>query len=183
LRSVLAGYLGIPAEQVVLGLTATGKPFLEGHAGPAFNLSHSGSVLVIAVSARESVGVDIEQLRGRSHEGLFERALGRKEAEVVRACAPAARERAFLRHWTAKEACLKAWGTGLRGDLRALRIGDALERPAVVGDTWSQEEGDTSIPLELQHYDPSPDLVGTVAAGGGPWRAVPLRLDAGDYLG
>jgi 4'-phosphopantetheinyl transferase len=168
LRSILAGYLGVQAGRVPLGRAPGGKPCLDGGAGPAFNLSHSGPLAVIAVSTRDTVGVDIEQLRGRSRDGLIDRVLDAEEAEVVRACVPAKRERAFLRHWTAKESCLKAWGTGLSGDLRALRIGNALGSPIVMGDAASQ--------LELQRFDPCPDVVGTVAVSGGPWRAVSLTF-------
>jgi 4'-phosphopantetheinyl transferase len=192
LRRILAGYLGVLEADLALTRTPAGKPCLDGQDGPAFNLSHSGSSAVIAVSARELVGVDIERLRGRAHENLIERALGIEEAAIVRACAPAERELAFLRHWTAKEACLKAWGTGLSGDLRAVRIGDAIECPSLLAcPVWLGRPGSSAgtpalggAPgtLELQHFDPAPDVVGTVAVSGGPWRAVPLSFSA-DHLG
>jgi 4'-phosphopantetheinyl transferase len=171
---ILAGYLGVSAAEVELRRTPAGKPYLAGGVGPAFNLSHSGSSAVLAVSVREQVGVDIEQLKGRARDSLIERVLSAEEAAVLWACPPAERELSFLRYWTAKEACLKAWGTGLSGDLRALQIADPLGRPTVVGGGLSQ--------LELQHFDPQANVVGTVAVSGGPWRAVPRRFSPG-YLG
>lgn len=171
LRRILAGYLGIGAEQVPLAIAPRGKPLLAGVNGPAFNLSHSGSLAVVAVCARETVGIDIERLRGRPREQLLARVLSPEEQEAVRACAPAERERAFLRHWTAKEACVKARGTGITDDLNALWIIDALERPAARG--LGMED------LHLQRYDPREDMLGTVAVSGGPWRAVPLRPTMG----
>ncbi len=180
LREILGGYLNIPAARVRLDRTPQGKPLLADGGGPSFNLSHSGRMAVVAVSARERVGVDIEQLSGRSRERLYGRVLGSAEEAVVRACPPAERERAFLRHWTAKEACVKAHGSGLSHDLRELEIRDALGRPGAHGLGMDD--------LALQHHDPCVGTIGTVAVSGGPWRAVPLRLTAplgpaADYLG
>lgn len=170
LRRILAGYLGVSDAEVPLTRAPGGKPVLEGGAGPAFNLSHSGPLALIAVSARSNVGVDIEQLGGRSREGLLRRVLGPAEEAVVRALPPGERERAFLRHWTAKEACVKARGIGLTKDLKQLLIADALDHPVASGLGMDD--------LCLQHHDPCALVLGTVAVSGGPWRAVPL-----DYRG
>ncbi len=163
LRRILGGYLGVSPRRVAFACAAGGKPSIEGGGGPAFNISHSGTRVVIAVSTRARVGIDIEQLRGRAREHLAERALAPEEAELLRTCPPVERERKFLRYWTAKEACLKALGIGLRADLKVLRIHDTRGRLSASGLGAEQ--------LDLQRYDAAHGFVGTVAVSGGPWRA------------
>jgi hypothetical protein len=78
-----------PAEPVLarLRFPAGGKPLLPG--GPSFSISHSSARVACAVGVGTEVGLDIEECSpGRSAEWLAE--------------------------WTAREACLKAAGLGLR---------------------------------------------------------------------
>jgi phosphopantetheinyl transferase len=98
LRTVLGRYLDIDPRALRFELGPHGKPALHGGAGQAsdlrFNLSHSGEIVLIAVTAGREVGVDVERARKRY------------TAE-------------FLRTWVAHEAVVKCRGTGLatpRGD-------------------------------------------------------------------
>ncbi|MEJ7582566.1 MAG: hypothetical protein WKF43_00475 [Acidimicrobiales bacterium] len=65
-RQVLAGYLGTSPTEVALGSGVDGKPEVVDVARPRwprFNVSHSGSKVLMAVSGSREVGVDIEEVR------------------------------------------------------------------------------------------------------------------------
>ncbi len=66
LRTVLGSVLEIPGADVPLVVRASGKPELPGGNGPAFNLSHSGICVAMAVSRGRQVGIDIEMRRSDS---------------------------------------------------------------------------------------------------------------------
>lgn len=70
------------------------KPRIRG--GPHFSVSHSGARVACAICESADVGLDLEVEDGR-------------------------RDRAWLEHWTAVEATLKAAGRGLR-DSREVRV-------------------------------------------------------------
>ena len=105
LHAVLALYLDRPAHLVI---DPDGKPRLADDA-LAFNLSHSGSLALVAVSQVGPLGVDVEEHRViREVDRLARRYFTPGEAALV-----AAEPRAFFRLWTRKEAWIKAQGGGL----------------------------------------------------------------------
>ena len=89
-----------------------GKPFVEN--GPYFSISHCKQGIVVAV-ADEPIGVDIEEIRNVD-DALIERVLSKTERFALQATVNGemARDRAFTRLWTQKEAVLKAQGTGIQ---------------------------------------------------------------------
>ncbi len=173
LRAILGGYLQVAAAEVPLGQEPGGKPRLHPPAGLAFSLSHSLDLAVIAVAARARVGVDVEMLaRPSVPPGVLRRVLDERELALVLDAPPAMRHEAFLRHWTAKEAYIKALGTGLappagRGPagLRGVAIRDALTTPTLAESVAPRER------FSLQRFDPRPGAVGAVAVAGGSWTA------------
>lgn len=116
LRSVLSRYLGEDPAAIEISPDANGKPRLANDAGLFFNLSHSGSLALIAVSAICEVGVDVEATgRARDFAALARRALGDAAAAAVLAAAPARRAAVFYAEWTRHEAAVKCLGGGLFG--------------------------------------------------------------------
>ncbi len=113
LRVLLAAYVEATEPQSIrLGIAENGKPFSVDHPSLHFNLSHSHECLAVAVS-RQNVGIDIEKFRPvpdwrNLAEGLFTNLV----VEAIAALPAAEQDQAFLRHFTAREACLKAAGTG-----------------------------------------------------------------------
>jgi 4'-phosphopantetheinyl transferase len=91
-----------------------GKPHLLGQPNVHFNVSRSGSLLVVAIGLRP-VGVDVEVVRpvvDRTALGTLH--LTPFEWEEVLAADEDRRDELFLAAWTRKEACAKAIGAGLR---------------------------------------------------------------------
>jgi 4'-phosphopantetheinyl transferase len=117
LRRVLSRYLDLPAAEIHLANGEHGKPRLaDPESGLQFNLSHSGSLALVAVSRGLEVGVDVEKLEpGRDLVALAARVLEPEEAEAVRAATGEDRARVFYELWTRHEARLKCLGIGLTG--------------------------------------------------------------------
>jgi 4'-phosphopantetheinyl transferase len=114
LRSILARYLGADPAALRFKASSAGKPSLP---GLSFNLSHSADRALLAVTAADPVGADLELERDDLDVlGIAGQYFHGAELEAVRAAAsegPAAARRAFFRHWAAKEAVLKGAGHGL----------------------------------------------------------------------
>lgn len=105
---LLAQELNVSSDdEIILG--SWGKPCLRDNRAQ-FNLSHSGNMVVLAVSDAP-IGVDVEQIR---HSPLEQDAAMQcftpKEAEWLQSQRGDA---AFFRLWTGKEAIMKATGKGL----------------------------------------------------------------------
>ena len=119
-RSVLSERLGIPAPAIRVSRTDTGKPIVT--EGVHFNVSHSGDLVLLAVSDDQPVGVDVERKRTvLKVNALTQRWL----SDLERTSLARLRELgidesdSFLRIWSLKEAQLKALGVGISGSARA----------------------------------------------------------------
>ena len=94
---------------------SNGKPTAE---GVCFNLSHSGTYVICAVS-QKPVGCDIEQIRNAPKQ-IEERAFSFAERQYLKEADNDAYNREFYRIWTRKESFLKMQGTGIRVPLQTL---------------------------------------------------------------
>lgn len=132
LRLLLGAYLGCAGKSVRLIRTDRGKPVLGGtHAGAlCFNLSHSANWLAVAVGCDGEIGVDIEterrMARARDLAGRFFPA---EEARWLEHQDEPFLSRQFLIQWTAREALVKATGSGLAGSLGCIEL--AWQPPAI----------------------------------------------------
>lgn len=102
-----------------LKIDENGKPIVE---GIYFNLSHSGDLVICAVSGKP-VGCDIEQVKD-APKRVAERSFSAAEKEYLQQFSGDAYNREFFRIWTKKESYLKMTGTGLRVPLCELEIKD-----------------------------------------------------------
>jgi 4'-phosphopantetheinyl transferase len=145
LRQVLGRYLAASPETLSLVTEPGGKLVLDGAAPPlAFNLSHSGSVALYAITGGERVGVDVERVRGGIDTArVAERLFSVTERAALDDLPPDRRRAAFFSCWTRREAYAKGVGTGLR------------LRPAKAADGWS-----------LWGLDPVRGYAGAVAVEG-----------------
>lgn len=103
LRALLGRYLDREPRELRFELGAHGKPALCDGGSLRFNLSHSGELMLVAVTAGREIGVDVERPRERYTE-------------------------AFLRAWTMREAAVKCLGIGLGS--APLLAGDASAQAA-----------------------------------------------------
>lgn len=103
------------AELGELTKNADGVPLPSN--GYFWSLTHK-SLYVAAVVSPHPVGIDLEEIR-RVHDGLYHRVAGEDEWHLI--SGDDERKEMFFRFWTAKEAVMKAAGTGIK-DLSRIKI-------------------------------------------------------------
>lgn len=127
LRLLLAAYVRLPAKDLRFEQGTHGKPRLTARicAEPvAFNLSHSGSELLVGITRGGELGVDIE-VAGRE---LDVSSLARnffcpnEVAYVLSGDVSQPLHQRFLQVWTLKEAAIKAQGGGLDNSLSSFSV-------------------------------------------------------------
>jgi 4'-phosphopantetheinyl transferase len=113
LRLILAGYLECEPRDISFGDGELGKPFIEG-ADLEFNLSHSGTMALIAVARGRPVGVDVERIRIiPDQEDILARIATEEESAAFASVALSDRDAEFFRLWTRTEALCKVTGEGI----------------------------------------------------------------------
>ncbi|MBR2048943.1 MAG: 4'-phosphopantetheinyl transferase superfamily protein [Oscillospiraceae bacterium] len=128
LRCLAAGELLRRTVEQELGITEFtvvkdpgGKPRIAGQDHFHYNLSHSGSRVVIACGD-SPVGVDVQQMcMDAGKENLAKRFFTQEEQAYVFA-SPEQTGARFYRVWTGKESYLKYLGTGLKKSLDSFSI-------------------------------------------------------------
>ncbi len=163
-RNLLAAYVAAKAADLRIERGEHGKPRLASHR-LEFNLSHSGGALLVGVSRRLPLGVDLETPRRlRPVLELARRWFDPAEAAALSALPDALRQIAFLRLWSAKEAVLKADGRGIGHGLH--RVSFDLD---TTGEIVALREADVaSGPWQIVGQAPTPLHVGALAWTGSP---------------
>ncbi|HEV3341617.1 MAG TPA: 4'-phosphopantetheinyl transferase superfamily protein [Pirellulales bacterium] len=162
LRQIIGRYLDVSPAELSFCYGPQGKPLLAApfcEAGLEFNLSFSGETALCAV-ARQPLGVDLERYRMIEDAGLVAKHFF-TPAEISLQNGADDANRVFLRHWTRKEALIKATGSGLSvalssfdvswlpdGAPRQVTLADADGRPT----TWY-----------LRDLAPAPDELAALA--------------------
>lgn len=125
LRQLLGNYLQIHPCDIKFAYSDRGKPYLADsqHHQLQFNLSHSQDYALYGFTYNNSIGVDIEHLRDMPDAlKIAQRFFSPGEYQLLQNTAPAEQATVFFTLWTAKEAYLKAVGTGLAGSLNQIEI-------------------------------------------------------------
>lgn len=134
LRYVLGRYLGRPAEEMRVVAAPGGKPVLlpdPGLPALAFSVGHADDLYGVAVGTAARIGFDVEGRREVPRaEAIARRWFGEAESRVLDGLERDARQRAFIRLWTGKEALAKRHGAGLRLMMR----GDVAELDTVAAE-------------------------------------------------
>ncbi len=123
LRGLLGELLGQPAHRLQFVADERGKPRLADDRA-RFSLSRSGAAVLIGVSERHDVGIDIERCRDVPElESLARTHLSDAEYRAWRSADGKTAHQRFLSAWTRKEACVKAAGVGLALPLPCVDVG------------------------------------------------------------
>lgn len=121
-RCVLSRYVGAAPAAWRFVRNAYGRPYVDWKASGfdaapiplLFNLSNTNGLIVIGVSSRFELGVDVEPLD--RHQQILEIAhtvFAEPELTSLHALSPDAKRRRAVDYWTLKEAYIKARGMGL----------------------------------------------------------------------
>lgn len=129
LRTLLAYYVGTTPDRIQFGAGAKGKLHLALEHSLRFNVSHSHQWAFLALTRDREVGVDVEHHRPLHHDlfGIADRFFAPGEVVALRALPPEAREAAFFRIWSRKEAYIKATGEGVSAGLDTFEVSSGEE--------------------------------------------------------
>ena len=108
-RYMVCARTGLQNNELKFAVGEYGKPYLLNDLDIQFNISHSGDIIVCAVSA-EPVGIDVELIKPINLK-LAERFFHADENAYI--LAQADKEEAFFEIWTKKESYIKREGTSI----------------------------------------------------------------------
>ena len=161
LRKILGLYLRVNPAEIRFAYGVHGKPRLEyPESSLEFNVSHSGDIVVVAVTKEIQVGVDIEYLNTVSDvEFMSDRFLTNREKEAYSKLNDDDKRKEFLACWTLKEACVKASGLSIKGLLPSL---DVCFNPQMI--SLPREEGNegTRTPCHAMTFTPAAKYVASI---------------------
>jgi 4'-phosphopantetheinyl transferase len=163
MRRILGSYLRKPPKSLVYREAEGGKPELVPETSDPplrFNLSHSKSVALLAVTLNSEVGVDVEDVRP------IERDVAKRffSPSEIASMAPLDGQEwldAFYRCWTRKEAILKVEGLGLRIPLDSFDVSVLIEEPAAL--LAARPKAKLTAHWHLHHLAPADGSMGALA--------------------
>jgi len=160
LRLLLAEFLECNPAEIEFTANEFGKPSVAGPCTLHFNVSHSYDLATYAFGTQE-VGIDVEWKRPIPDAlDIARRFFTVPEIAAMERVPFDDRSNAFLMYWTHKEACLKACGLGLSGDLASLDVRTDQD-PRVL--TMEDRSNDVPRLIYLQTLDFTTDYVGALA--------------------
>lgn len=117
-RMVLSQYDNRDPSEWQFDFTAYGRPYIAnppaGAPGLTFNLSHASGVVVLAVTHRGRLGVDVEDVSARTPaSGIIDRFFAPSEINDFQYVRDSQKTSRFFEYWIFKEAYSKARGVGL----------------------------------------------------------------------
>lgn len=126
-RTLLSFYLGQNTpKELVFNNNYFGKPHLEQDPTFNFNISHSGSLILLAISKGKFIGIDLEikndhviELIENYRNTVFNL---NELAEIASSNDMYCKIHTILKYWTIKESYLKSIGIGLVNDLLNVNI-------------------------------------------------------------
>ncbi|CCN83633.1 putative Phosphopantetheinyl transferase [Vibrio nigripulchritudo SFn27] len=139
-RHVLSLYTGLSPKAHQISKSTYGKPFLEGY-DLKFNASHSQKIMVVGITCRCEIGIDIavhnhaSRWRKRANHILHKTEVAKDSTE-------------FYNLWALKESLLKATGDGLVHGCHHLALQPCTEENSVLKSFRSSLEGWHSYLLE-----------------------------------
>ncbi len=162
MRRILGAYIDQPPERVRLIANSFGKPRVVAETPFHFNLSHSHTIALLALSLESEVGIDVEDIRPIEPE-VAKSSFSQGELSALALLEGDAWLRGFYHCWTRKEAILKAEGVGLNFPLHSFDVSLGPGAPA--------ELLGTRPPLtlksnwKLHDVSPAAETAGALAAG------------------
>ena len=165
LRQILAAYLRCAPAELAFEQNPYGKPALVGGPALQFNLSHSRGLGLLAVTAAQTVGVDVEGLRpDLERENIARRFFAPAEVERLLALPAGQQIEAFYACWTRKEAYMKARGLGLSIPLDGFQV--TLAPGEAVRLLHTEPGSPPPAAWSLAAFDPGPGFAAALAVLG-----------------
>lgn len=166
-RTVLSRYAAVQPAEWTFVTNRYGRPEAANaearNAGLAFNLSHTHSLIVLAVSRHRELGVDVENVAARKVSiDIADRYFAPREVQVLSAAPEHEQQYRFFEYWTFKESYIKARGMGLSLPLDKFSFqypGDGAVEIAI-----DPELGDDASRWQFWQFRPTPDYLVALCA-------------------
>lgn len=135
LRLILSQYIHESANKIRFSYGRYGKPHLYQNSEIKFNLSHSSHCAVFAISLKDEVGIDLEEVQKDVYSLDMETiCLSKGEQECLVSLSFEERMQSFYKLWVCKEALLKGLGCGLTYPIHELEIDISNDFPKIKSD-------------------------------------------------
>jgi len=118
-RSAIRRGLCLKNDEIIFSKNSFGKPFLKGFENFHFNVSHSGELVICAVSSSEA-GCDCELLDPANNFDDIRSVFSESELAAIDSLSGIERTMKCFAIWTAKESFIKCTGCGLSEDVSKL---------------------------------------------------------------
>lgn len=167
-RTVLSRYApAVAPEAWTFENNSYGRPAASNAAarelGLTFNISHTHSLIVLAIASNRELGVDVENVQAR--EASIEIAhhyFAPPEVTVLNAAPRHEQQFRFFEYWTFKESYIKARGMGLSLPLDKFSFHYADERSVAIA--IDAELSDAPSRWEFWQFRPSPEYLVALCA-------------------
>jgi 4'-phosphopantetheinyl transferase len=176
-RMLLGHLLGVTPRDLHFRYNSFGKPLLrqsQNERRIAFNISHSGKLVLIALAADREIGVDVEQIDEKTEiDAVAGRFFSDQEQADLARLPPDRRRHAFFCCWSRKEAFVKATGEGLSLKLDQFDVSLRPGEPEV--QLTMRPDPAEAGRWAIRHLDIDPAHAAAVAAEGRNWRLETLE--------
>lgn len=167
LRTTLSRYASIGPKEWTFSTNAYGRPEIsnarEKELCVSFNFSHTHSLIVLGVTKRSALGVDVENWKARAASiDIAERYFASREVTELRSALHDQRQRRFFEYWTLKEAYIKARGMGLSIPLDKFSF--HYSRNGAVAMAIDPELDDEPERWRFWQFCPAPDYLVAICA-------------------
>lgn len=142
LRRLLGYYLDRSATSITFKYNEQSKPFINSETDLQFNISHSGTMILMGFVKNYDIGVDIEYNKQPIEIPQIARSFfSLREAEELLSLPDNEQQSAFYNCWTRKEAFIKAKGGGLSIPLDQFEVSLLPdEEPVLKVIRWDQDD-------------------------------------------
>lgn len=117
IRTILSKYLPIEPQNLIFENNKYGRPYIANNDPRArllhFNISHTDSIIFIAVTTRRELGIDVENTNRSTPFEVSDNFFSRQELNALSSLPMKAKSNRFWELWTLKESYTKARGIGL----------------------------------------------------------------------
>ncbi len=166
-RTVLSRYVLIDPREWVFSTNAYGRPEIANaqvrEECLSFNISHTHSLIVLGVTRRRALGVDVENFRTRDVSiDIAERFFAPTEVTALSGVPPHQQQYRFFEYWTFKESYIKARGMGLSLPLDKFSFHYPHDRAVQI--TIDPELADDAARWQFWQFQPRPEYLVAVCA-------------------
>lgn len=151
-RYALLNELKIDNKDLKFSVDENDRPVLisYGHTGIDFNYSHTRGAVLLGITDKGSIGVDVERIDRRIPYNIGKRAFSTKELEYIER-QETGKELRFLECWTRKEAYTKMKGHGISVHLTDINTFDIETAERML--TFRIDDHVCSVSLEYAHHN------------------------------